>query len=136
MELSVAIQPLRAVRFTGSYSYFDLDITRDADSRDVSNGVSEANDPHHLLSIRAAIDLSPAIEADAWLRHVSALPNPAVPSYTELNARIGWRATSSVQLALIGQDLLNGSHPEFGSTVPARVEFERSVRVALTFSRH
>jgi len=39
------------------------------------------------------------------------------------------------ELALIDQDLLHRSHPEFGSTVPARVEFERSVRVAVTLRR-
>jgi hypothetical protein len=30
-----------------------------------------------------------------------------------------------------GQDLLHGQHPEFGTTVPRRVEFERSLRVGL-----
>jgi iron complex outermembrane recepter protein len=133
LELSAVVQPFTRVRLTGSYSYLSVRITKDDGSRDVSNGVSEGNDPHHLFATRVAVDLPHALEVDAWIRHVSALPNPVVPAYTELNARIGWRARRGVELALVGQDLLHSSHSEFGPALPLRVEFQRSVRAAVTF---
>ncbi len=95
--------------------------------------MAEANDPTYLVTWRTAVDLPNNVEADAWVRRVGALPNPAVPAYTELNARVGWRFRPSVELALVGQDLLHAAHPEFGTTVPARVEFQRSVRATVTF---
>ena len=71
---------------------------------------------------------------DAWLRAISALPNPRVPTYAELNLRLGWQPTPGLELALVGQDLLHDSHPEFGP-LPRREEFERSVRAVLTIRR-
>jgi hypothetical protein len=44
---------------------------------------------------------------DAWLRGVCALPNPAVPACTELDARVGWR-------------------------FKPRFELERGIRISLT----
>jgi iron complex outermembrane receptor protein len=60
------------------------------------------------------------------LRTVGALPNPAVPGYTELDLRLGWQ-NESVGLSLIGRDLLHARHPEFGPVLPARYEFPREV---------
>jgi hypothetical protein len=38
-----------------------------------------------------------------------------------------------VQLWVAGQDLLHDRHPEFGPDTPARTEYERSIRVGLTY---
>ena len=67
------------------------------------------------------------------LRAVAALPNPAVPAYAELNLRAGWWMTPRTEIWVAGQDLLHDRHPEFGADLPTRTEFERSVRVGLTF---
>jgi outer membrane receptor protein involved in Fe transport len=53
------------------------------------------------------------------MRRVGALPSPASPAYTELNGRLGWALTESVELSLSGFNLLNEHHPEFGSTAAA-----------------
>lgn len=37
----------------------------------------------------------------------------------------------SFECAIVGQDLLNRSHPEFGAAQPTRVESERSVRATV-----
>jgi len=131
VELSANVQPAARWRIRTSYTHLDTNISRDAMSRDVSGGVNEANDPHHLWTVYNALDLPRGVEVDAWLRHVSALPNPAVPAYTELNARLGWRARRTIEVALVGQDLLHQQHPESGTSVPRRIEFERSVRLQL-----
>lgn len=132
LELTGNLQPAAWWRIHVSYTYLDESITRDADSRDVGRTASEANDPRHQAGARASLDLPGEIEADAVLRRVGELPNPRVPAYTELNARVGWRATPRLELAVIGQDLLHAHHPEFGADTPRRVEFERSVRAMVT----
>jgi iron complex outermembrane receptor protein len=132
IELSATLQPVDRIRVSAGYTHLRTEVTRDPGSRDVGGGVSEGNDPRHLFNLRAAVNLWENVEADAWVRGVSALPNPAVPAYTELNARIGWQFTPTFELALTGQDLLHDSHPEFGASVPGRIEFQRSVRANLT----
>jgi iron complex outermembrane receptor protein len=131
-ELGVNVQPLERLRTHLGYTWLDTDVSRAPGSRDVGGGVSEANDPHHLLSLRAAVDLPRNIEFDAMLRSIGALPNPAVPAYTELNLRVGWRATPDIEIWGAGQDLLHDSHAEFGADTPGRVVFERSLRVGIT----
>jgi len=54
------------------------------------------------------------------------LPDPDVPSYATLDARVGWHPKTDFELSLSGWNLTGGSHAEWG--VPgARPEFERSV---------
>jgi hypothetical protein len=50
------------------------------------------------------------------LRHIGALPSPASPSYTELNANIRWTASRAITLALTGSNLIHPHHLEFGTT--------------------
>jgi hypothetical protein len=67
---------------------------------------------------------------------VGALPNPASPAYTELNGRLGWSVTKSVELSLSGFNLLHDHHPEFGATSAAiqlsgvGIQTRRSVSLA------
>ena len=132
VELSVGVQPRPWWRSSVGYTYIDTEVTRDPDSRDVSNGTAEANDPHHLFTLRTRLDLPHRLAVDAFLRGVGELPAPAVPGYVELGARLGWTVTPRFELALVGQDLLHGHHPEFGSALARRIEFERSVRGLVT----
>ena len=67
------------------------------------------------------MDLAKNVEFDLWLRYVSALaftsaattaPIP-VPSYLTLDTRVAWKPWSRVELALVGQNLLQRGHQEF-----------------------
>jgi iron complex outermembrane receptor protein len=135
VELSLAVQPAGRLRTQASYTYLRTEITADPGSRDGSGGAQEANDPRHLFTVRAGFDPSSSVEADVWVRGVGALRMPAVPGFAELNARLAWQFRPEVGIALVGQDLLHGHHPEFGPGLPTRLEFQRSVRVMVTFRR-
>ena len=41
------------------------------------------------------------------------LPHPVVPRYNKLDTRLSWKATSSLQLALTGSNLLHAHHLEY-----------------------
>jgi len=131
-ELGVNVQPIPRWRTHVGYTRLDTRITRDPGSRDVSGGVTEANDPDHLFLVRTAFDLGRNVDFDAFVRGNSRLPNPTVPGYVEMNARIGWRLNERIEMALIGQDLVHDRHPEFGAPGAFREEFERAVRASLT----
>ena len=129
IELSGTLQPAPVWRLRASYTFLDVSITKDIDSRDVGGGVTEANDPTHSFGLRTDVDLPRNVEVSLFLRSVGELPNPSVPAYAELNGRVGWRATPHFELSFAAQDLLHDHHPEFGALAPRRVEFERSLRV-------
>jgi iron complex outermembrane recepter protein len=132
IELGVDVQPFTQWRTHLSYTRLSTRVTPAAGSRDATSGVSEANDPSHIFGLRTAVDLPGNVEADAFLRGIGPLPNPEVPGYVELNLRVGWKVRRGVELALVGQDLIHDQHPEFGTAVPRREEFQRSVRALMT----
>jgi iron complex outermembrane recepter protein len=132
IELALTVQPMDWWRAHLAYTGQSVSITRDADSRDVGRGTSEANDPPHQFALRNSFDLPRRFQLDARLRSVAALPNPVVPRYTEVSARLAWRSASRVELALTGEDLLHSRHAEFNPTARGYEEFERSVRGTVT----
>ncbi len=78
-------------------------------------GVAQAgDDPTHYGFIRSMINLSDHWTLDADLRGVGALPDPKVPGYVELNARLGWRVSDTLQFSLSGFNLLHPWHQERG----------------------
>ncbi len=84
-------------------------------STDVSAHAGLAtNDPRSYWTLRSSHDFRPGLGADLMLRRVARLPQPAVPGYHELDARIAWQARPDLELALVGRNLLHARHPEFG----------------------
>jgi len=73
------------------------------------------NDPDYQASVRSMMTLPNNVTLDLHLRRVGQLPAPASPAYTELNGRLGWAVTKSVELSVSGFNLLNDHHPEFGT---------------------
>ena len=77
-------------------------------------GTAEAgDDPNHHAFIRSSMNLSDSWTLDADLREVGELPNPHVPAYTELNARLGWQVNDKLDIALSGFNLLHPWHQEY-----------------------
>jgi iron complex outermembrane receptor protein len=97
------------------------------DSHDPGLGIpSLGNDPSAWWSVRSSLDVTARHELDVVLRHVGARPNPAVPAYTTLDLRVGWKVRPGLELSVVGQNLADGSHAEWG-VAGNRVEFGPSV---------
>lgn len=87
-------------------------------------GIAQAgDDPHHQASLRSSMNLPYDLNFDADFRYVGALPDPALPEYVEMNARLGWKISDTLSLALSGYNLLHGEHLEY----PGGDEIRRSV---------
>jgi iron complex outermembrane receptor protein len=57
------------------------------------------------------------------LRHVGALPSPAVQAYTAVDARFALRVTPQFELSLLGQNLFDRRHVEFNAvSVASQIE--------------
>lgn len=122
-------RPAEGVRLTAGFVRQHLELETRPGAVNLSPG-SEGNDPKYWLKARASFDLTPRHELDFLARHYAARPSPEVPSYTALDVRLAWRAAKDVELALLAQNLLEGSHPEWGAPL-TRAELERAFYVSL-----
>ncbi|MDB5912816.1 MAG: hypothetical protein JWP22_1491, partial [Ramlibacter sp.] len=86
--------------------------------------LSQGNDPRTRYNLQSFWEFSRGVELYLGLRHVGTLPQPATPSYTAVDLRVGWQATRDLEVALLLRNL-NGSHVEWGNTAGA-AEFRRS----------
>jgi iron complex outermembrane receptor protein len=134
IEVAGTVQALERWRVHGAFTYLDTEIARVPGSRDISGGVNEANDPPYYFTLRSYLDLPAGFAVDAFFRRVAERPAPLVPSYSSLNLRFGWIPRPGWELSLVGHDLLDSSHPEFGAPVARRYEFERGVFVRSIWS--
>ena len=80
-------------------------------------GIAQAaDDPSAHAELSSSMDLGSRVALEATLRYVGAFPNPALPHYYDLNARIGWRVSNSLDLSVNGLNLLHARHYEFPSS--------------------
>lgn len=132
IELSAVYRLFDWWRLRGGYNFLKEHLRVTPGRRDLNNARNETSDPQHQLSVRSSVDLVHDVELDAGLRWVDTLYNHSagvvgtVPSYCELDVRIGWRPTERFELSLVGQNLLHDRHPEFGIAGPLREEIQRS----------
>lgn len=80
---------------------------------------TERLNPKHTAELAGAFELGPGLELDAILRYVDELPGIDVPGFTRdipactvLDLGLGWHARRGLELALVGQNLLDAHHPE------------------------
>ncbi|MEP7085422.1 MAG: TonB-dependent receptor, partial [Betaproteobacteria bacterium] len=90
------------------------------------------NDPDHWWSLGTSVDFGRTVELDLTLRRVSALPNPVVPAYTAVDARIGWHVRPELEVSLTARNLFDPRHAEWG-VAPGRAEPERGVFAKLVW---
>jgi iron complex outermembrane receptor protein len=120
-------------RLSAGYNALRENLRFEPDSLDVAGIQAAGNDPKYQFSLRSSMNLPYDLHLDATLRNVGALPNPALPSYTEADARLGWQVVKDLELAIAGFNLLHDHHAEFGATVGAS-QVPRSVVVSARWS--
>ena len=119
-------------RMSAGYNYLKEKLGFDADSRD-SNTAAAGNDPAHQFSVRSAINLPHNLDWDVGLRVIGALASPDVGHYVTLDTRLGWTVMNGIELSLIGYNLLDHDHPEFGAGT-TRSEVARAFYAKLVWS--
>jgi iron complex outermembrane receptor protein len=91
------------------------------------------DDPAYQASLRSSMDITPDVALDIALRDVGSLPNPAVPSYAEMDANLSWKVFSDLQVSLSGFNLLHDHHAEFLTTGGSN-EVPRSVMASVRWT--
>jgi len=117
------------------YSHIQIDFDKKPGSTDNSNGTTEAADSRHNFLLNSSMDLPANFKLDIIFRYVSDIENPVshVPEYSELDLRVAYQLTPSIEVSVTGQNLLHDHHPEFGVETEWQ-RIERSIYGKVTFS--
>lgn len=104
-ELTSTWQMTDRWKFISSYTLYEIS----------SHGELSAfiSSPHNQVYLRSAMDIGSDVQFDVIGRYVDALAIN-VPAYFEMDVRIGWRWSDSVEVSFVGQNLINSHHLEFG----------------------
>ena len=133
-ELTGIYQAASWWRLHAGYTFMQLQLHKKPDSTDLSSQRQEGDSPHHQLLFRSSMDLSERVQWDATARYVDSLPNQRIPSYWALDLRLAFLPTKHLEFSVVGQNLLDNQHPEFG-TPATRREIRRGIygKVACRF---
>ncbi|MBI3768335.1 MAG: TonB-dependent receptor [Deltaproteobacteria bacterium] len=127
IELAVEATPTEWCRLSASYAYLEVELSPDPGSRDVIAHSEEGASPHNQVVLRSLLDLPYHLELDTTLRYVDNVPAQSVGDYVNADLRLGWHATPNLEISLVGQNLLEGHHAEFGSQGGVPLEIQRGV---------
>jgi iron complex outermembrane receptor protein len=81
------------------------------------------------------LNLPHRLELDATFRYVSKLPAELVDSYGTADLRVGWNVRENWGFSIVGQNLLQPHHAEFGSDVDTIVGIRRSLYAQLVWRK-
>lgn len=139
-EFSANYQAQSWWRLHAGYDLLKEDIFLQSGTTDLNDGLNETADPQQQVMLRSSMDLPYRLEFDVDGRWIDTVHNNSgstpgtVPSYGEMDVRLGWHATARIELAVVGQNLLHDHHPEAGFPSPAREEIARVVFGKVSYS--
>ena len=119
-------QPTAVWRVSTGMTQLRQNLRVKAGSTDPTGPSALGNDPRHQWLVRLSVNPAAGHELDIAMRRVAALPDPAVPAYSALDLRYARQLTEGLTLAVIGRNLLDRRHAEFG-VASGRGELARSV---------
>jgi iron complex outermembrane receptor protein len=114
IEAAVDVRAAAGWRIQTSYTFLQLRTRREGESNNPVNASAGEGEPHHQVSLRSSMDLRRDLQLDLWLRYVDRVPAYGVAGYTSLAARLAWKPRKGLELSVVGQNLLDRRHPEFG----------------------
>ncbi|MEO5804297.1 MAG: TonB-dependent receptor [Verrucomicrobiota bacterium] len=138
VELDATYQVLDWWRLRAGYTWLKGNLREKDGRNDLNNAGTETADPEHQISLQSLMSLPGNVELDGQFRWVDELnfvsngQRDHVPSYFSLDLRLGWHPTENLEFSIVGQNLLDSQHPEFGPT-RTRHEIERSVYGKVTW---
>jgi len=133
IELSATYQASRDWRLNAGYTFLQIQAHPDQPSitRDVAY---ERQSPHNQFQLCSQYDLTKDLELDCAFNYVDNVPDGDIPHYLRFDARLGWHMTEHLELSVVGQNLLDSRHPEFGAEAgQIQTEAERGAYVKVTY---
>jgi iron complex outermembrane recepter protein len=122
----------------GSYSYLHMSLRDKPGFTDTGNLLSSymGSSPSNVVAFQSFFNLPKHFELDQTFRYTSALPGASVGSYSTADVRLGWHVGEGFDFSVVGQNLLQPYHLEFGGVdPPPTVGIKRAVYGKITWRR-
>ena len=135
LEIDAHWTPVPRWRLDASYTAFRFTPRLDPTSRDTGAAQYDANASGAQWQVHSGLTLGQRTELDLTVIRVGRLTRLAVPAYTRLDARVSVPLGRRLTASLIGQNLLDDLHVEFGDVKPTITQtmVRRSARVQLAW---
>ena len=112
VELSTNWTVSQQWRLSAQYTFLRM-VPRNDVGLEIS---TEGRSPRHQVYMTSSWNLREDLDFDLTVRYVDALAALSVPSYITMDMRLAWRPRKHIELAVVGQNLLQTYHYEFGPT--------------------
>ena len=117
VELSGTMDVTDRWRLYAQYTFLRMHLHADNPVDAASEPATEGLSPQNQVYLMSSWDLDCNWELDLIGRYVDALPQFVdVPSYIALDLRLAWHPNRNLELSVVGQNLTDPEHPEFGAT--------------------
>jgi iron complex outermembrane receptor protein len=131
-EMSATYQALENWKLNAGYTFLQMQLHPD-NSNITRDAAGEGQSPHNQFHLRSFFGLSDDLELDFSLYYVDNLPEGDIAHYLRFDARLGWHIAKNTELSVVGQNLFDKRHPEFGVDAgQTQTEAERGLYIKLT----
>lgn len=135
-ELAPEWQPLSWWTFKAAYSYLHVDLHNEPWLHyNATVTTLHGSSPNSQVVARSLIDLPHHFEFDQIFRYVGALPAQKVPAYETADVHFGRHITRGLDFSIVGQNLLQPHHYEFGISPGPNVGIKRGIYAQITWKR-
>lgn len=124
VEVSATYQAAENWKLNAGYTFLQMQLHLD-DSSTTRGAHVEGDSPHNQFHLRSYLNLRDDLQLDFSLNYVDNVPTQDVHNYVRFDVRLGWQITKDMELSIVGQNLFDGRHPEFGGEagqVPTEAE--------------
>ena len=133
-EIAAHWQVNEKMKLTGGYSFLKMQMHTENSSTDTTRiSRKEREAPQNIFHLNSQINLRDNLEFNTTLYYVGSVPYYSVPSYMRLDMGLTWHVSKSTDFSIIGQNLLDRAHPEFGDDGVIATEVQRGVFGELTY---
>jgi iron complex outermembrane receptor protein len=100
-------------RLSAGYTYLATDLQVRSGAVDLQPEANIASDPDYWWTLRSRVDLGASWESDLLVRSYGAIDAIDVPSYTAVDATVGWNPSRRVGLLLLVRNVTDSAHIEW-----------------------
>jgi iron complex outermembrane recepter protein len=135
-EIAPEWRPAPWWRLRASYSFLNMNLSKAAGTALGGTPASiVGSSPRHQAVVQSGWDIGKRFQTDLVYRYVSAVPAVGGPAYSTGDARIAWRITPIIELALTGRDLLQPRHVEYVADPVGPIAVRRSAFLTLMWTK-
>lgn len=135
-ELAATWNVTTSWKLIASYTFLNLQLHHDPGDTGTGETYFEGTSPQNQFQVRSYLNLTRNLELNGAAYYVGPLQQ-GVPAYVRLDAGLAWHPRENLEVALVGQNLLNSRHLEFPSsgayTAPSEVVRDFYARVTWRF---